>query len=673
VSERKSFGPDIIKEAIGELDGTFNPEPADGSEFDEPLLLESDEELDSEPDPGGIAPERPEVPEVGELDSALPIDARAGTEQPNLSQDKTQPTIQAKGPDEETEALPLGETQTKSFTSLGPEMSARFEESRQSSAEYRNPEEGEEEQNSTELNDSPLGDVESAEPPIFIHEGASEGEEESSTIAPEKLLASDEANMNEGLDEALFLDAGSGIEPPIALEDAEERNHRTENVDQDADALSPSKEQATAVTVIEPDLDEVTPESLEKETEMANLGDGKNGTASDAGIAEEDTILDSGNVAPTICIPEASEAEEPHIERPKAQTELLHSYLRHSKTGRFHVPGSGITGFDASEKSLGVRLRGIISKSAKKDSGDVAGARDEGEYFPTEKGKGKPRHQERRQRGRRQRKTKLFSSRKPGNVKVAALMAGGKVILGNTSQISVGKIGFYLSPPDARNGRIQQFIPFKHTLALRFLGDFQEGWKKNCSPTIQAPRGRQIVATLLNGEVIEGSTPRKFDPDCRRFFVVSTGRGGDPVWTLVERAGTIGIRTEDFVEGIYTDEPQSLLELVETFIFGDERICSHESSGDAHFKAGDLDAALQEYRLALDNGADASRLEFKIALSHFNIGTDHLKENRYQEAKAEFLRVNADSRLLKKARAKAIMIERMDGMLEDTTAVDKER
>ena len=677
VSERKSFGPDVIKEAIGELNGTFNAESADGNELDEPLLFESDEGTDSGPDPIAIAPDMLEVPEVRELDTALSADAETGDEQPILSQEKTQPAIRAQGFDQDVEALALGETQTTSITAIGPEMSTSVEESAQSLAEHTDPEDGEEEQNTEELNDSrggeTLGGFESAEPPIFVDERASKREADSSAIAPEKLAVSDETGSNEGFDAAPFLHAGSEIEPPIALDDTEERNRQTENADRDAEALSFSEKQATAVTLIEPDLDEVTPEALEKATELANLDDGKNGTASKAGIAEEDAILDPSDAAPTLCIPEASDAARPRAEMPKPQTELLHSYLRHSKTGRFHVPGSGITGFGASEKSLGMRLRGIIGKSANKDNGDAAGATDGSESLPAERGKSKPPDRERRQRGRRHRKTKLFSSRKPDNVKVAALMAGGKVILGNTSQISVGKIGFYLSPPNVRNGKIQHFIPFKQALALRFLDDFQEGWKKNCSPTIHAPSGRQIVATLLNGEVLEGSTPKKFDPECLRFFVLSTGPEGEPLWTLVEREGTIGIRTENFVEGIYADEPLSLLELVETFIFGDEKICDHESSGDAHFKTEDLDAALQEYRLALENGADAGRLEFKIALSHFNLGIKHLKENRFQEAKTEFLRVNVDSRLLKKARAKAIMIERMDGILEDTTAVEKER
>ena len=677
VGERKSFGADVIEEATGELNGTFNAESADGSELDEPLLFESDEDTDSEPDPIAVAPDMLEVPEVRELDTAVSAGAETGGEPPILSQEKTQPAIQAKGSDQDAEPPALGEKQTTSITAIGPEMSAGVEESVHSPAEHTDLEDGKEEQSAKELNDSPggepLGGIESAGPPIFVNERASEREADSSAIAPEELVASDEIDSKEGLDAAPFLHAESEIEPPVALDDTEERDRQAENVDRDAEALSLSEKQATAVTLIEPDLDEVTPEALEKATELANLDDGKNGTASKAGIAEEDTILDPSDVAPTLCIPEASEAARPPAEIPKSHTDLLHSYLRHSKTGRFHVPGSSVTSFGASEKSLGMRLRGIIGKNSKKDNGDVADAADGSEALPAERGKSGPPDRERRQRGHRHRKTKLFSSRKPDNIKVAALMAGGNVILGNTSQISVGKIGFYLSPPDVRNGKIQQFIPFKQALALRFLGDFQEGWKKNCSPTIHAPSGRQIVATLLNGEVVEGSTPKKFDPECLRFFVLSTGPEGEPLWTLVERAGTIGIRTEDFVEGIYSDQPLSLLELVETFIFGDEKICDHESSGDAHFKSGDLDEALQEYRLALDNGADAGRLEFKIALSHFNLGTWYLKENRFQEAKAEFLRVNVDSRLLKKARAKAIMIERVDGTLEDTSAVEKER
>jgi hypothetical protein len=121
------------------------------------------------------------------------------------------------------------------------------------------------------------------------------------------------------------------------------------------------------------------------------------------------------------------------------------------------------------------------------------------------------------------------------------------------------------------------------------------------------------------------------------------------------------------------NEPLSPLELVETFIFGDDKMCEYESSGDTHLKAGDPHTALRKYRLALEDGADRDRIEFKIALSHFNLGTRYLRENRIKEAKAEFLRVNVDSRLLKKARAKAVMIERMDEHLENAKAIEKDR
>ena len=76
------------------------------------------------------------------------------------------------------------------------------------------------------------------------------------------------------------------------------------------------------------------------------------------------------------------------------------------------------------------------------------------------------------------------------------------------------------------------------------------------SSAIRDPRGRQIVATLLNGEVIEGFTPNMFNPDCERFFVVATDDDGETSWALVERAGAAGVLTEKFREGIYTEEPR---------------------------------------------------------------------------------------------------------------------
>lgn len=181
------------------------------------------------------------------------------------------------------------------------------------------------------------------------------------------------------------------------------------------------------------------------------------------------------------------------------------------------------------------------------------------------------------------------------------------------------------------------------------------------SSAIRDPRGRQIVATLLNGEVIEGFTPNMFNPDCERFFVVATDDDGETSWALVERAGAAGVLTEKFREGIYAEEPVSLLDAPETFISATEKICRHESAGDVRFSMGGLDAAVREYSQAREGGADRERIELKISLSRYNLALNHLKENRYHEARAEFLRVTADPPMLERARARARMIGCMIG------------
>ena len=124
----------------------------------------------------------------------------------------------------------------------------------------------------------------------------------------------------------------------------------------------------------------------------------------------------------------------------------------------------------------------------------------------------------------------------PKNSWHVSIFKDGTVAVGATKNISVKEMGFYLCHRESENDAPQKFIAFEQTLALRFLDSFEEGWERKYSADCSRPKNRQIVATLLNGEVIEGITPNIFDEHCRRFFVFSTGDDGNSSWSLVESA-----------------------------------------------------------------------------------------------------------------------------------------
>lgn len=581
VNETKSFGAGIIEEAIGELDGSFIPEPPE----------DKVEENKTEPPPGA---------------------------------------------DEKTDLRPNVSVESQPAEKVGPDV------------------------------------------PLPVNDDAGGGR---------PVLSGSEA--------------GKGETESIPRTENSGRDAQTLSVDEDREASFAVIEQEVAVAIADP------PEEVQQDTGAPIVigEDKKTAMMSDDG---RKPISDANGKAARAGAPRSPEPQRP-------DGDLLHSFLRHGGTGRFRtVSASGgapsdILRHDSGMNWLRGKLRRLVGKYTGKGSGaptHVVGGKDcaaldleppaslrnriektdtlhesESEpkrscFSPTvpqlsatswlrcEAG-GRRNSQGKAKRIRPTRQRKGRPAGKPAkhafSVKVAALMADGKIMLGETKDISIRKSGFYLSSPEPRNGSVEELVAFERTVALRFLSDYEYGWEENFSATIHNPKGRQIVVTLQNGEVIEGFTPNRFDPECARFFVISTDDDGEISWALVERAGAAGVLTEKFKEGIYAEEPVSLLDTPETFISASEKICRHESAGDVRFSMGDLDAALKEYATARRKGADKERLDLKISMSRFNRGLEHLKRNRYHKAKAEFLKVSADPPVLERARAKAEMIDRMIG------------
>jgi hypothetical protein len=376
---------------------------------------------------------------------------------------------------------------------------------------------------------------------------------------------------------------------------------------------------------------------------------------------------------------------------------LLHSLLRHSETGKFHAAGSSVVETAGLRRGFPTTLNGLIGKNRRGKNGADAPIASEADNHNTpldeaqtldrlqaETGRERPRAKGLRTssvfgdiRQDAPREEPERANRMPRGIsiarrayrrlkisvetKVAVLFKDGRVALGGTRNISIRKFGFYITFLKSPNGASRKFIAFEQILALRFLKSFDEVWERKFSAVGGRPKNRHILATLLNGEVIEGIAPRKFEADCKRFFAFTTDDDGHPSWMLVERDGTIGILTEDFAEGIYAEEPLPLPESPETSEACEEPRCPRESAGDSFFCVNDFASALHEYETAWETTPDPGRLEMKVSLAHLNRGIEHMKRNNYLAARREFYEITSDGHLAELARAKIEMIQRMLG------------
>lgn len=487
-------------------------------------------------------------------------------------------------------------------------------------------------------------------------------------------------------------ESGVDIEPP--LPDKNNRLNSSHSIgdfssvagSKEKPKLAPNKETTALLDSDDFKTDNRTVPASDKQSAVVTVSDpessAKNPTqpAEDVGLASKRLKCRDSNVPTdeleTICFksPEPTNHDVAKRRERKAEGELLHSFLRHAKTGRFRVPNTDVAKAFKRDRGVRARLVGLTGKyfcgsnDTTEPSKEAESSRLAGDRAAQSKGNSPcASSQDRYSKGisssvkaARGRPVARRAYRLPKyavNAKMEVLFRDGRTALGSTRNISLNETGFYLSPLRAPNGAAQRFVAFEQAIALRFLKSFDERWEKKRSASCCNPKGRQIVVTLLNGEVIEGITPKRFNPECKRFFVTFVGDDGNAKWMLVERMGTAGILTENLKEGIYTEEPKTPEAAVGIPNEGADD--PDESSGDYCFSVNDYDSALLKYEKAMRNGADPERLTLKISLSHFKRGIQYMKKNRLREAGSEFDKVMGDARLQEKAREKAKMIREM--------------
>jgi type II secretory pathway predicted ATPase ExeA len=252
---------------------------------------------------------------------------------------------------------------------------------------------------------------------------------------------------------------------------------------------------------------------------------------------------------------------------------------------------------------------------------------------------------------RKDRSRKKVSASSNGfvDIKVAVLFKNGRVVHGIAEGLDLRAESFRFVFLDERGDSFEDSIRYDQIMAARIVETFGNGWKKTVAPSLRSPRGRQIIVTLSNGEVIDGITLGKFDPGCKRFFVVSPHRDGDVCWVLVERSATAGIATESFREGIYAEEYEKFDDFLEVLDADSAPSCQNESNGDLYFALEQFECALREYQMAREGRPDSIRLEFKVSLAHMNCGIKFMRLNDFGAAKTEFVKASEHERLCEKA------------------------
>jgi tetratricopeptide (TPR) repeat protein len=239
----------------------------------------------------------------------------------------------------------------------------------------------------------------------------------------------------------------------------------------------------------------------------------------------------------------------------------------------------------------------------------------------------------------------------------------GRIIKGSTYKLDPNAVGFHLVPLEPIEGSDRLQVNFSDLTAIHVLRDFSGGADSaggGQEAGENSAEGEEIKVAFRNGDILEGYAMHRFDPDCRRLFIVPKESVGGSISILVERSALKGLEIEGFREGTFAAAEDELSqEGGEKKKTGRAPLSQNETMGDLYFSMKNYDSALAEYDKIRDDFPDDKRLGMKIAVCNFNRGVNFVKSRKYVEAKAEFEKISKDDPVYGKAKKKIRKIEKV--------------
>jgi len=206
----------------------------------------------------------------------------------------------------------------------------------------------------------------------------------------------------------------------------------------------------------------------------------------------------------------------------------------------------------------------------------------------------------------------------PCSKKVIICLKNGGLLKGTVSAVSLDSEGIAYVP-SMRREAAQKIVPFADIVVVHFVDEFEEEISHGRPAENSQPRGREIFAALLNGDMIHGIFLHSQSPANPRFYVISSNNQRQH-WALIEKTGTVGILCERVQEGIYAEEFETLSSDGLTSIADSHLVSPPELSADKFFSLQQYAAASIEYQEALKLFPDSKRVEMKLSLCRLNLG-----------------------------------------------------
>lgn len=193
--------------------------------------------------------------------------------------------------------------------------------------------------------------------------------------------------------------------------------------------------------------------------------------------------------------------------------------------------------------------------------------------------------------------------------------------------MNLKEAGFHLDMCDSGGTPLGKtnYVAFRDLKAVFLVKSFDGKFDRSVRYKDYTAEGPEVVVRFKDGEIIRGNSLHRYDPDEPRFQLIPHDETTNNISIVVETSA---------VKAVYT--PEEFLEVEEKEKAakgaGPTGLSQEETTGDFYFETRNYDAAMEQYRLAVEKFPHVRRLQKKILAAHYNIGVNFIKRHDYEKA-----------------------------------------
>lgn len=271
-------------------------------------------------------------------------------------------------------------------------------------------------------------------------------------------------------------------------------------------------------------------------------------------------------------------------------------------------------------------------------------------------------------------------------------LKNGKVLKGTTHKMDLDTDGFYIVSKGASPEQDRRYVKYSTIKFLFIVTHFLDKKEEIVSKLESIPPGSHKVSlTFKDGQVINGYTFYRLEPNCERFYIIPQEGKESLISILVQVDALTSISMDpevaqklfkgaapkkmgadtsimaQLVEKEREEEKVEFaqeVEVVEKVEAQDVPLSRQECMGDFYFSIKDYHNAYLEYKSALKLHPTLRRLQKKVSACHYNKAVHLVRIRQLKEALAEFEQIGEEDPLRDKALRKMEKITKILAMDE---------